>query len=463
MSLPKKFFTIWQTATFRLAAIFALIFGIGSAILLLVLDIAIARFAEDEIRDALNHQMAIMRADVKLEGGSALANVLKTHSNSDKLGRYKYLVIPSSGPLFSNGLPETVTAIEGFDRLNIPNTQDKLGKTQENISYLVLTERTVDGTFLAVGRDTSPLEELRIGLNHYALLAGIGLILLSILAGSILGMLFLRRLEGVNMATSRIIAGNIAERLPPIGFGQEFEELAGNLNTMLDKLESAMVSVRQVSTDLAHDLRTPLTRLRNRLEEALDRSSDNDELIRDAIEEADEILLVFNALLRLVQLEGNKIKQNFQDVDLNELIERIVEIYQPAAEESNRTLLCKITGKLFLHADPALLNQLLTNLVDNALSHTPAGTVVTLEANSSPEGVILSVYDNGHGIPDEELINVTKRFYRVDASRSTPGFGLGLTLVSAIAEVHGAKLNISNTHPGFLVEIIFPTTTIKPA
>lgn len=455
MRLTRRFSGLWRTATFRLAIVFASIFGIGAAALLVLLDFGIGSVAEAEAHDALRHQIAIMRADAQLEGGAALAKILAEHVRTDRVSRYRDLVIPPSGPRFNSGIPNDAIHIDGFGFTeavagDVPSIQ-----AQSPVEMLVLTERMADGTFMAVGRESYPLDELRTGLHRIAIWGGLALILLAVAAGLITGLLFLRRLEHVNATTVRIMDRNLSERLPAIGFGQEFDDLTHNLNAMLDRLEAAMGAMRQISTDLAHDLRMPLTRLRNRLEE-LDASSETQAVqIEGAITEADELLSLFNAMLRIARLEAGSTPRDMALVDLSRLIERAAEAYQPAAEQSGRTLLCRLDGSYQLLGDAALLSQLLANLIDNGLCHTPPGTTVEVEVSATPDSVLLAVKDDGPGVPEPELPNLSKRFYRVDHSRTQPGTGLGLTLVAAIVELHHAEMRIFNLHPGLCVEILF--------
>lgn len=455
MPLTRQLSGLWRTATFRLAIAFASIFGIGAAALLVLLDLGIGRFAEDEVHDALHHQMAIMRADAELEGGAALARILAEHVRTDKISRYRYLVIPVSGPAFNSGIPHDVVHMKGYGSIDVPASDVSIGEPGR-IGMFVLTERLTDGTFMAVGRDNYPLEELRAALNRIAIWGSLCLILLAIVAGLTAGLLFLRRLEIVNATTGRVMEGNLSERIPPIGFGQEFHDLTHNLNTMLDRLEAAMAAMRQMSTDLAHDLRMPLTRLRNRLEE-LEASSDKQATqIESAIGEADELLSLFNAMLRIARLEAGSTHFSMAVVDLSQLAERAVDAYQPAAEDGGRRLVCRTDGPHPVLGDAALLNQLLANLIDNGLCHTPPGTLVEIEVGKTTEGVALIVRDNGVGVPEAEIASLTQRFYRVDDSRTQTGTGLGLTLVAAIVDFHHATMKIVNEHPGLCVEIRFP-------
>ncbi len=204
--------------------------------------------------------------------------------------------------------------------------------------------------------------------------------------------------------------------------------------------------------------RAPFTRLRNRLEE-IDASSDRQAAqIESALTEADELLRLFNAMLRIARLEAGDTRRDMVSVDLSRLIECVVEAYRPAAEESARRLLCRIDASNPVLGDETLLSQLIANLVDNGLCHTPPGTTIIVETHPTPEGALLSVSDDGPGVPEPDLPNLTKRFYRVDDSRTKPGTGLGLTLVAAIVELHRARMKIKNRHPGLSIEIHFPVT-----
>lgn len=446
---------LWRTATFRLAIVGASIFGIGAAAILLLLDFGIARFAEEELRGALRHQMAIMRADATLEGGAALVKILGEHVRTDRINRYRYLVVPPSGDVFNSGLPESARQIRGFGIARA--TADDLPsiRSQSPVEMLVFTERMPDSTFIAVGRENYPLDDLRAALHRVALWGGLSLILLAIGAGAVGGVLFLRRLEQVNTTTGRIMEGNLSERLPAIGFGQEFHDLTFNLNAMLDRLETAMAAMEQISADIAHDLRMPLTRLRNRLEEIDPVSEKQTQQVEGAIEEADELLGLFNAMLRLARLEAGSTRPNMAIVDIALLAERAVEAFQPAAEQGGRTLVIKPGAPQFIMADATLINQLLANLIDNSLYHTPAGTVVEVSVETNLGGTLLTVEDDGPGVPEADIPNLTKRFFRVDHSRTLPGTGLGLTLVAAIVQRHQASLRITNRHPGLRTEILF--------
>jgi signal transduction histidine kinase len=228
---------------------------------------------------------------------------------------------------------------------------------------------------------------------------------------------------------------------------------------MLDRIVGLMENLRQVSNDVAHDLRTPLSRLRQDLEEAQKRELTAPELkrvIEGAVAEADVLLETFSALLRIAQIEAGIRRSAFRAVDLSDVLRTVAEAYLPAVEESGRALRTEIADGVQVDGDRGLLSQLLVNLVENALRHTPAGTTITLRLSRQPAGALAEVADTGTGIPADERAKVFRRFYRLERSRTTPGSGLGLSTVAAIVELHHAAIELLDNAPGLRVVIRFP-------
>lgn len=452
---------LWQTTTFRMAFVFAAIFGVGAAVLLLVLDIAVGRFAEETARDALRDQVAVLVADANAEGGAALVSALREHVAGGQPERFSYLVVTPSGERLAAGLPDTVEQIRGAASLRAPADPAVDDVSVNTIEVIVLTDRARDGTFIAVGRDTYALEELRGWLHRLAAIGALVVILLALLGGAAAGAVLLRRLRGVTEAAGRVMSGDLSERLPSLGIGREFDDLADTLNVMLERLESAMEAIRQVSADVAHDLRTPLTRLRNRLEDAQGaKPEDRDDLLADAIGETDRLLEIFAALLRLAQIEGGA-SRRFTVFNLCPVVAEVVEAYQPAADEAGWTLLLDSPdGDLTVEGDSALVAQAVASLIDNALTHGAPGKRIVVRVRHKESGAEVSVEDDGPGAPETELSRLTRRFYRLDRSRHTEGSGLGLSTVAAIASLHGAALEIGNRRPGLAVTLHVPAPNL---
>ncbi len=227
-----------------------------------------------------------------------------------------------------------------------------------------------------------------------------------------------------------------------------------------------MEAMRQVSSDIAHDLRTPLTRLRNRLEAARAQAVSVDayaEAVDGAIQETDAVLATFRALLRIAQMEAGAGRSGFTQVDLSDLLGRLIEVYAPVAEERGDPLIAEISAGCRVQGDPDLLLQMLSNVIENALHHTPAGTRIELRVGQRGAQAVITVADNGPGIPSEARDKVFQRFYRLDFSRSAPGSGLGLSLVAAVATLHGIEVKLDDNNPGLRVTITFPPVSPDPS
>lgn len=289
-------------------------------------------------------------------------------------------------------------------------------------------------------------------------LGAIGIIVALALAGGIfMGYNVQRRINAVGRTANDIMSGDLARRMPVTGRNDEFDSLSRVLNTMLARIEHLMQSMRDVTDNLAHDLRNPLNRLRNRLETSQyhpTAHTDYPQLIQDTIVEVDELIKTFNALLSIAQIESSRQRQDWADIDLTLLIEELADLYTAVAEEQNLTLTYHAEAGLHLHGNRQLIAQAITNLLDNAVKYTPPSGAIRLEATQQPKQICISVADNGPGIPETQREQVFKRFTRLDNARSTPGNGLGLSLVKAVAELHGASVQLQDNHPGLKASIL---------
>jgi signal transduction histidine kinase len=291
---------------------------------------------------------------------------------------------------------------------------------------------------------------------------GVGLVIslmLAVLGGVLVSTAVLKRVEVVSRTTRAIIGGDLSQRVPLRETDDEFDNLASGVNAMLDRIEDLMRSMRQVSNDIAHDLRTPLTRLRQRLEHARRRAHSVEELqdaLLHAIAQVDSILETFGALLRIAQIEAGGRAVPNGPIDVSKLLTSIAEDFAPAAEDHGQRLVAQIDAGLSVCGDRELLTQMVVNLVDNAIRHSPMGSRISVQAKSVGNSLELAVADTGPGIPPQERENVLRPFYRLEASRTTEGSGLGLSLVAAIAKRHHAKLTLADNAPGLRVAVLFP-------
>lgn len=335
-------------------------------------------------------------------------------------------------------------------------------------SFLLARRPLADGSTLVIADDLGSVEDVEdVVSNAFIVVLAIS-VLLGLVAGVLLTSGLLWRVDAVTRTAKAIIAGDMSRRIETTGAGDEFDRLATSLNAMLDRIAQLMDNLQQVSNDIAHDLRTPLSRLRQNLERTHRHAAterDYAEAIERAIAEADGLLSTFAALLRISQVEAGSQRSTFRPVNLTEMIETICEAYGPDVEEGGRALVCEVAGGIFVDGDRELLAQLFANLVENALGHTPSGTRVRIQLRgpiAAGLGPVAAVSDDGPGIPAAELDKVFRRFYRLERSRTTPGNGLGLSTVAAIAKLHGADIKLSDTVPGLRVAIQFPPSPTLP-
>jgi signal transduction histidine kinase len=286
------------------------------------------------------------------------------------------------------------------------------------------------------------------------------LLLLALAGGLLMSRNLLRRLDLINSTSREIMAGDLSRRVPLTRSNDEFDDLAANLNSMLERIEQLMHGLRQVTDSVAHDLRSPLNRLRNRLEGVQMRLESEGEAgaeveVEAAVAETDRLIATFNALLLIAEAEAGVVREAMTVVDLPSIVEGLSELYEPVAEEKHITLEVSPGDTLPIEANRSLVSQALANLVDNAIKYTPEGGKVTVAVEERPDGVALTVADNGPGIPEADRDRVIDRFVRLEASRNSPGTGLGLSLVHAVARLHDARFELADNKPGLKAVLIF--------
>ena len=312
------------------------------------------------------------------------------------------------------------------------------------------------GYHLLVGRNLRDLDEMRSAVVR-AVAWGAGITVVLAVAGAWwMRRSVAARIESINRTSRRIMEGELSERIESHGSGDEFDELVANLNAMLERIETLMDDVRRVSDNVAHDLRTPLGRLRTRLEQLRDAGGDGASaaLAEAALAEADRMLATFNALLRIARIETGRRRHAFRRTDLAAIGNDVADLYAPLAEA--RGIAFRHSGiEAPVDADPDLLFQSLANLLDNAIKYTPEGGAVTLQVTSDDHTVTAVVADTGPGVPPGEREAVLRRFYRLEPARGAPGSGLGLSLVAAVARLHEAALTLGDNAPGLVVRLRF--------
>jgi signal transduction histidine kinase len=321
------------------------------------------------------------------------------------------------------------------------------------------------GYRLLVGRDVTEDERVVDRVAREAWTATFLIVILGVITGAFMSWRFSLRLEALNAVARDVMGGDFERRAPRNFSGDELDSLAGNLNEMLDRIERLMASMRYAGDSVAHDLRSPLTRLKSRLEDTLRTAgAESRQSITEALEDADQLLATFNAVLRLSRLEAGEQRTEHVKLDPAPLIHDLAELYEPVCEDAGLSFTADIASGLTIRADRSLVSQAVANLLDNAVKYTPSGGAITLAVRRRPaDQVEISVADTGPGIPKHERERVRLRFVRLEESRSAPGSGLGLSLVQAIADLHGAALELADApgrapdqSPGLMASIVFP-------
>lgn len=425
-----------------LAALVLLVCGAGfgwgywraSAALGAQLDAAIAIDTEGYLEDFQTlgpQRFAIAVGELSRRRGALL--LLRTADSTAVAGRL-------------DGAP---AGLRGFATIRAPDGRD----------LRVLGALLPGGLQLSVGADLAPVRRGAAALVGALPVAGLLAALAALLLGFIVARRLERRLRLVSEAGEAVIGGDLSRRLPLAGRGDEFDRLAATMNAVLARIEALVEGLRVTTASIAHDLRSPLFRLRQQLEAAAarPRAPEADaETLERSLTELDGVLATFSALLRIGRAEAGVPEGALAPVDLSALAAQVVELYDAVAEEAGQAIEATIQPAQVVTGDAALLRQALANLVENALAHGGPGVRVTVSVEATPGGPLLAVRDTGPGIPEPEHERVLQRFYRLDRSRTTPGNGLGLALVAATARLHGAALRLEDAAPGLRVVLAFP-------
>lgn len=453
---------ILRTTSFRLTALYAGLFAASAAVLFGIVYWVTGDALYQQLRLSLQSEMASLESKAAVDGTAVLAAAIGEKIAAPGPVPFYYSLEDPSGHSVAGNLVQVGT-MEGWRELPYSERRGEPGgdpEDNENSDHdlLALGRRLPDGSLLTVAADTFRVTEAREAIAlSFAWAAGAAL-LLALAGGVILSQGFLRRVDEINRATRAIMRGDLADRIKTGGSGDELDQLGRNLNDMLDRLHHLMEGLRQVSNDIAHDLRTPLSRLRQGLEAArLEASSvlDYERAVDQALHEADLALSTFGALLRIAQIESGTRRANFTDVDLSSLLTTLALTYSAVAEDLGKSLDSNIETDRRIRGDRELLTQLFANLVENALRHTPDSAKIALSLRKGPHGPIAEIADNGPGIPEAERAKVLRRFYRLERSRTTPGSGLGLALVATVADLHGATITLADNRPGLKITLHF--------
>jgi len=431
--------------------LYAALFGISVLILLGVIYGATGVYMSNSLDAAVDSDITELEDSLQVAGNEALIEQVKERVRQTPHGPMYYLLQDPKEKVVAGNMPPFHGGEGRFD-LKVPKPNSP------SVAVRAHGITLPDHEYLMVGVDALPRREMqKLILRVFGWSSAITLVL-AFAGGALMSGGLLRRIETISRTARDIMAGDFSRRIPVRGTGDEFDHLVRSLNAMLERNEAAMESVRQVSNDIAHDLRTPLTRLRRRLDLAQRRARSVEEWRRAAegcISDMDAILETFGGLLRIAQIESGMPTRRFTKVDLSELLRTVIEVYQPMAEEKEQPFTVDIASGLTVWGDRELLTQMIANVIENAMKHSPTGASINLVTSESPGTIAVAVCDTGPGIPAEERARVFRRFYRLERSRSTPGSGLGLSLVEAIAALHQIGIELTDNGPGLRVTLRF--------
>jgi signal transduction histidine kinase len=447
-----------RTNAFRLFALYLTLFATSVLALLVFIYWSTANFIEQQTEATLDAEITGLAEQYNQRGLSGLVQVIAQRSTGERNDAMLYLIIdPLAHPLAGNlsAWPDAEIIRPGWIGFPI---EIKRGAVAETHAARATTFMIPGGYRLLVGRDLRDAVAFRRRVAGTLAWAGLLTLGLGLAGGIFISRNMLRRVEAVSNTAARIIHGDLGQRVKLSGSGDEFDQLATNLNAMLDQIERLMAGMRQVTDNIAHDLRTPLSRLRSRLEVTLLERPDAaryEEVVRATIAEADHLLGTFTALLSIVEAEAGSNRAGMTDIDLVEIARSVAELYEPFAEEKGLALTVDAGRPVIVRGDRHLLAQAVANLIDNAIKYTPQGGVALSVAGNS-QGARLEVADSGPGIPADRRDTVFDRFVRLEGSRSTPGNGLGLSLVRAVATLHGGTVTLADNAPGLRAILTLP-------
>jgi signal transduction histidine kinase len=451
---------ILKTSTFRLAAIYLLVFALSVGAILAYVFWNTAGLLERQTDATIRAEVQALADQYRLLGLQGIADTIQRRSV--ERGGGIYLLADSAGKHMAGNLesvPQQVIDETGW--IDFP-LDIMVGTTKQRRSARAFHADLNENYELIVGRD---VQELKLfgDLIKRTLFWGLGFALVLGLGGGLLtSRNFLRRVDAITDTSRTIMGGNLSERMPVTGNGDELDKLAHSLNEMLDQIERLMMGMKEVTSNVAHDLKTPLTRLRARVESAL-RSNSKTEYraaLDKTIEESDRLLQTFNALLSIARAEAGQSRELLQHIDAHDIVADVAELYQPIAEEEGGTLTVNVAPGLNVLADRQLLSQALSNLVDNALKYGVTEEnpkpQISIIGKFEEDSVVITVSDHGAGIPAEDRARVVDRFVRLDSSRTKPGNGLGLSLVAGVMKLHGAVLILEDNAPGLRAKLVLP-------
>lgn len=450
-----------RTTAIRLSLRYALFYAILTGLGLGVLYWATSGYVDAQIAAGLEHELSVLHEIDKKEGRDKLLEILSRKPIADRENRRYFLLVARSGERLAGSLKGWPSSLSSDGKVRNIWIEDDLIPTpvEDKDGYWPMVAAILpDGSRLLIAQSVRQAENLRefiLSAMSVLLAASVGL---TLVLGFRMGGKMLQRIDRINGTARMIQLGDLSRRVPLTGRGDEFDELAVRLNEMLRHIEKLVIGMQEVTDNVAHDLRRPLSRLRNRLEVTLLEARDEQAYrltMEHAVSDVDGMIRTFNALLEIAQAEAGSYRGEWEEIDLSGLARDVAELYAGAAEENHQSLQILIEPDISIKGNRHLVGQAISNLLENAVKYAGSGNLITLSLSLSRGCPLLTLSDNGPGIPAAQYQHVLKRFVRLDTARSTIGNGLGLSLVAAVARLHGAKLELKDNHPGLHIELLF--------
>ena len=446
-----------RSSTFRLALLCIGIFGlILFGFLIYILEIS-TTFGTEQSDALLNDDLQLLHRTYDELGQEGLTRRIKPNASDPRAAQGLFLLTDTNYHPIAGSLAEWPTSLarapQGTGEFAL--VSDDAETRTFRAKWTMLSQ----GVHLLAATEITHLRQFQRHMDYAFLFAALFITVVSAASGVIVTRRTVARIEGINAASRAIMESDLQKRIPVRGASDEWDQLAANLNSMLDRIEFLMSEVKQVGDSIAHDLRTPLTRMRARLERASLRprnAEDDQALLASTIVDLDDALRMFRALTRISQIEASTQANTLRTVDLCLVAKEVAELFDAAAEERGSHLEIGGGEPIEILGDRDLLFDAISNLVDNAIKHGRDRGLVRINADASESGAVLAISDDGPGVPANERDLIFGRFYRSEKSRCTPGNGLGLSIVAAVARVHGANVKLSSNQPGLTVELQFP-------
>jgi signal transduction histidine kinase len=465
---------LFRTTVFKISLAYLVMSAVGAGLVFSSVGLSINHLVGEQIAQTIDTNITGLSEQYTQGGIRRLVNIIQRRTRRPGAGLY-LVTTPAGEPIAGNiaSLPPGILTRHGLFEMAYQPAGDSIGIHRALVRVFVLT----GGFHLLVGHDLEEGERLRQILGHSLLASLFWLVLIGTIGGLWVARRVLNRVDAINANARAIVAGDLSGRLQVAGTGDELDRLVENFNTMLDRIGGLMAGLKEVSDNIAHDLKTPLTRLRGGVEQAL-RTAKSPEEYRDtlvnALEESDRLIQIFDALLSIARAEAGASREGMSDFDAGSIARDVGELYEPVAEERGIVLSVAAEPELYVHGSRELIGQAVANLVDNALKYGNPNALmgrpdqahaasVEVSARRSGGDIEFIVADHGPGIAEEDRARVLDRFVRLENACSQPGSGLGLSLAAAVARLHHGSLRIEDNKPGLRVVISLPAASAHRA